>query len=145
MRENAQDAGWSESRTIKHFDWDLGGPILDNRNVRVVDCGNVTADLKNPREHYRRAEVCAKKIFQSGAVLIAIGGDHGIPIPIMRAFPTHEPITLIKIDAHLDWPDTGNGEKEGYSSEIRRASELPFNKDIFQIGSGVLEVVEKRK
>lgn len=118
---------------------------MDNRNVRVVDCGNVTADLKNPREHYRRAEVCAKKIFQSGAVLIAIGGDHGIPIPIMRAFPTHEPITLIKIDAHLDWPDTVNGEKEGYSSEIRRAFELPFIKDIFQIGSGVLEAVEKRK
>ena len=74
LRENAQDAGWSEPRTIKHFDWDLGGPILDNRNVRVVDCGNVTADFKNPREHYRRAEVCAKKIFQSGAVLITIGG-----------------------------------------------------------------------
>ena len=118
---------------------------MDNRNVRVVDCGNVTADFKNPREHYRRAEVCAKKIFQSGAVLIAIGGDHGIPIPIMRAFPTHEPSTLIKIDAHLDWRDSVNGEKEGYSSGMRRASELPFIKDIFQIGSGVLEAVEKRK
>ena len=134
LRENAQDAGWSEPRTIKHFDWDLGGPILDHRNVRVVDCGNVTADFKNPREHYRRAEVCAKKIFQSGAVLITIGGDHGIPIPIMRALPTDEPITLIQIDAHLDWRDSVNGEKEGYSSGMRRASELPFIKDIFQIG-----------
>ena len=123
-----------DPRTIKHFDWNLGGPILGNRNVRVVDCGNVTADFKNPREHYRRAEVCAKKIFQSGAVLITIGGDHGIPIPIMRALPTDEPITLIQIDAHLDWRDSVNGEKEGYSSGMRRASELPFIKDIFQIG-----------
>ena len=36
LRENAQDAGWSEQRTIKHFDWDLGGPLLDNRAVRVA-------------------------------------------------------------------------------------------------------------
>ena len=134
LREKAQDAGWSEPRTIKHFDWDLGGPILDNRDVRVVDCGNVTANFQNPREHYRRAEAAAKKIFQSGALLISIGGDHGIPIPVMRALPTDEPITLIQIDAHMDWRDNVNGEKDGYSSPIRRASELPFVTDIFQIG-----------
>jgi agmatinase len=52
----------------------------------------------------------------------------------MRALPTDEPITLIQIDAHLDWRDSVNGEKEGYSSGMRRASELPFIKDIFQIG-----------
>ena len=134
LRENAQDSGWSEPRTIKHFDWDLGGPLLDNRAVRVVDCGNVTADFQNPREHYRRAEVAAKKIFQSGAVLVSIGGDHGIPIPIMKALPDGEPIILIQIDAHMDWRDSVNGEKEGYSSPIRRASELPFIEEIYQIG-----------
>jgi agmatinase len=111
LRENAQDAGWSEPRTIKHFDWDLGGPLLDNRAVRVVDCGNVTADFQNPREHYRRAEAAAKKIFQSGAVLVCIGGDHGIPIPIMKALPDGEPIILIQIDAHMDWLYSVNVEK----------------------------------
>jgi len=43
-------------------------------------------------------------------------------------------ITLVHIDAHLDWRDEINGEKEGYSSPIRRASEMPWINQIIQIG-----------
>ena len=134
LRSNAQDAAWDEPRTLKHFDWDLGGPLLNNKNIRIVDCGNVTADFRDPREHYRRAEKVAKKIFDSNATLICIGGDHGIPIPIMRALPNGEPVVLIQIDAHMDWRDEVNGEKEGYSSPIKRASELSSISTIYQIG-----------
>jgi agmatinase len=68
-----------------------------------VDCGNVTADMSDHGEHYRRAEAAARKIFNSGATLISIGGDHGIPIPVMRALERDgKPITLIHVDAHLD-------------------------------------------
>lgn len=38
IRQNAQDAAWEEPRTRVHFDWDLGGPLLENRPVKVVDC-----------------------------------------------------------------------------------------------------------
>ena len=134
LRLNAQDAAWDEPRTLKHFDWDLGGPLLDNKKIKIVDCGNVTADFRNPREHYRRAEKAAKKIFESNATLICIGGDHGIPIPIMRALPTDKPVVLIQVDAHMDWRDEVNGEKEGYSSPIKRASELNSVSSIYQIG-----------
>ena len=41
LRQNAQDAGWEEPRTLHHFDWDLGGPLLDNKPVKVVDCGTL--------------------------------------------------------------------------------------------------------
>ena len=134
LRLNAQYAAWDEPRTLKHFDWDLGGPLLDNKKIKIVDCGNVTADFRNPREHYRRAEKAAKKIFESNATLICIGGDHGIPIPIMRALPTDKPVVLIQVDAHMDWRDEVNGEKEGYSSPIKRASELNSVSSIYQIG-----------
>ena len=134
LRLNAQDSAWDEPRTLKHFDWDLGGPLLDNKDIKIVDCGNVTADFKDPREHYRRAEKVAKKIFDSNATLICIGGDHGIPIPVMRALPKNKPVVLIQIDAHMDWRDEVNGEKEGYSSPIKRASELNSVSAIYQIG-----------
>ncbi len=118
-----------------HFDWDLGGPLLAEKNIRVVDCGNISADASDHKEHYRRAEAAARKIFSHGAILIAIGGDHGIPIPVMRALEVFDkPITLVQIDAHLDWRDEINGEKEGYSSPIRRASEMPWINKIVQIG-----------
>ena len=134
LRQNAQDAAWDEPRTTNHFDWDLGGSLLDNKNIKIIDLGNVTADFRNPREHYKRAEEVARKVFSSNTTLISIGGDHGIPIPIMRALPEENPVVLIQIDAHMDWRDEVNGEKEGYSSPIRRASELKSIKSIFQIG-----------
>lgn len=124
------------SETKAHYDFDLGGPLLDDKPIRVVDCGNVTADMFDLREHYRRAERAARKIFEAGATLIALGGDHGIPIPVLRALEAtgHEKITLVHIDAHMDWRDEVNGEKEGYSSPIRRASELDWIGDMIQIG-----------
>ena len=42
----------------------------------------------------------------------------------MRALPKNKSIILIQVDAHMDWRDEVNGEKEGYSSPIKRASEL---------------------
>lgn len=121
--------------TLNHYDWDLGGHLLDGRDVRIVDCGNVTADESDPKEHYRRAELAARKIFEANATLITLGGDHGVPIPVLRALEIfNRPVTLVHIDAHLDWRHEVNGETEGYSSPIRRASEMPWIGDIIQIG-----------
>ncbi len=131
LRQASEDVDY----TRNHYDWDLGGPLLDGREIKVVDCGNVTADRYDHREHYRRAEAAARKIFAHGAKLITIGGDHGIPIPILRALEVFgQTVTLVHVDAHLDWRDEVNGEHEGYSSPIRRASEMPWIGKIVQIG-----------
>ncbi len=118
-----------------HFDWDLGGPLLDGRDIKVVDCGNVTADMNDHKTHYRRAEQAARKIFSANTTLVTLGGDHGVPIPVMRALEVHDaPVTLVHVDAHLDWRQEINGETEGYSSPIRRAAEMPWIDNIVQIG-----------
>lgn len=121
--------------TKNHFDWDLGGHLFDGKDIQVVDCGNACTDSSDPKAHYRNAELAARKIFASGANLIALGGDHGVSIPVLRALEVFDkPITLVHIDAHLDWRHEVNGENEGYSSPIRRASEMPWIGEIVQIG-----------
>ena len=121
--------------TRNHFDYDLGGYLLNGADARVVDCGNVTTDDHDFAEHYRRAEKASRMIFSSGAALIALGGDHGIPIPVMRALEVFDKeITLVHVDAHLDWRHEVNGETDGYSSPIRRAAEMPWIGKIVQIG-----------
>lgn len=132
LRQSCEHAQY----TREHYDWDLGGPLLDDQDIRVVDCGNVTADMSDHSAHYRRAEAAARKIFAAGATPVILGGDHGIPIPVMRALEEtgESDITLVHIDAHLDWRDEVNGEPNGYSSPIRRASEMPWIKHIVQIG-----------
>ncbi|RYE71936.1 MAG: arginase, partial [Hyphomicrobiales bacterium] len=75
-----------------------------------------------------------RHILKGGGLPIVLGGDHGITNPILRAYDEMGPITLVHVDAHLDWRDEVNGVRDGLSSPIRRASELPFVKDIIQIG-----------
>jgi agmatinase len=120
--------------SFDHWDFDVGGTIFDGKAIKVVDVGDVPGESGDLKGHYRRAEAAISKILAAGVVPITIGGDHGVPIPIFRAFSGHGPITLIHFDAHLDWRDDVNGAREGYSSPIRRASELPHIKEIFQIG-----------
>ena len=121
--------------TKNHHDFDLGGPLLDGRDVRVVDCGNVVADRNDDEVQYRNAEAAVRKILAAGATPISIGGDHGIPIPILRAMETvGQKITLVQVDAHIDWRDDVNGERHGFSSPIRRASEMDWIGHIVQIG-----------
>lgn len=128
---NASDIFYSKN----HYDWDLRGPLLDGRNIRVVDCGNVVSDRSDHRQHYIWAEQAARKVFKRGATLVTLGGDHGVPVPVMRALEVFDTeITLVQVDAHLDWRDEINAEKEGYSSPIRRASEMPWVNQIVQIG-----------
>ena len=116
------------------WDFDLDGPLLDGRKLRIVDCGDVPLDPNDRGLHYRRAEAAARHILEAGTLPITLGGDHGVPIPVFRAFEGRGPITLVHIDAHLDWRDEIGGVREGYSSPIRRASELPHIEGIYQIG-----------
>jgi len=118
------------------WDFDIGGTLLGGGDVRVVDCGNVPGDPFDPAEHYRLAEAAVREILAAGALPLVMGGDHGIPIPVFRAFDqrAEDDITLVHVDAHIDWRDEVNGVRDGYSSPIRRASELPHVGRIFQLG-----------
>ncbi len=122
------------SQALDRWDFDLGGTLFDGRPVRVVDCGDVVGDATDLKGHYRRAEAAARLILERGALPVTLGGDHGVPIPVFRAFEGRGPITLVHIDAHLDWRDEVNGAHEGYSSPIRRASEMDWFEGIYQIG-----------
>jgi agmatinase len=122
------------SGSIERWDFDLGGPLLADKPVRVVDCGDVPGNKHDLGQHYRHAEKVVRQILKAGAMPIVMGGDHGVPIPVLRALDDSGPITLIQIDAHLDWVDKKFGVREGYSSPIRRASEMAHINEIFQIG-----------
>ena len=121
-------------RSIERYDFDLGGPLYDNRPIRAVDCGDIAGVLGDTMAHYRNTEQAVRKILAAGAMPIVLGGDHGVPIPVLRAFQGQGPITLIQIDQHIDWREEVNGVHEGLSSPIRRASEMAHIGEIFQIG-----------
>ncbi len=121
-------------RSLERYDFDVGGTLYDGKPIKAVDCGDVPGNLWDHKDHFARAETAVRKILAAGALPIVIGGDHAIPIPVLRAYEGRGPITLVQIDAHIDWREDVNGVREGLSSPIRRASEMSHIAKIFQIG-----------
>lgn len=134
----APDAIRAESlrfgRYFDHHDIDLGGPILAGRDIRVVDCGDVAMMPGDNAANSSTTTEAIRAIRAAGAVPFILGGDHSIPIPVMRAYDDIGSMCVVQFDAHLDYRDEVNGVKEGLSSSIRRASELDYVGDIVQIG-----------
>jgi agmatinase len=119
----------------QQYDFDTEGTVFRGQDIRMFDCGDVLVDEEDLGGSSKRAEAAVRKILKSGALPIIIGGDHSIPIPVLRAYDQEDgPITIIQIDAHMDWRDEVNGVREGYSSPMRRLSEMEHVGDFFQIG-----------
>ena len=70
----------------------------------------------------------------AGAVPVVLGGDDSIPIPVLQAYAGHGPITVVQIDAHIDWRDEVQGERWGLSSTMRRAAEMSHIGEMIQVG-----------
>lgn len=116
------------------WDFDLGGTLLPAADVRVVDCGDLPGSQESPVANRRGACEAVKSILAVGAVPLVLGGDDSIPILVMRAYEGAEPFHVLQLDAHIDWQDAVNGVQEGYSSTMRRASELECVQGIVQAG-----------
>jgi agmatinase len=120
---------------LEHYDFDLDGPLIPpDRAMRVVDCGDLPGDPAQPVENRQRATQAVRALLDAGIVPLLLGGDDSVPIPILHAYQNYAPLTIVQIDAHIDWRDEVDGEREGYSSTMRRASELAWVGDIVQVG-----------
>jgi agmatinase len=117
-----------------HWDFDLETPLVPADGPRVVDAGDVPGSRDDGSGNSGRTEEAVRAILTAGAVPICIGGDDSVPIPILRAFAGHGPLTVVQVDAHLDYRDVVDGVREGYSSPMRRASEMAHVDRIVHVG-----------
>jgi agmatinase len=135
------------AKMIDHYDYDLGGPLLNNTDFRVFDCGDVSGDPSDPLGNQRRSQEKIRAIIDAGAVPIVLGGDDSVTIPFFRAFQGQGMFTVVQVDAHIDWRHEVNGITDGPSSPMRRASEMPWIDKLIQagmrgVGSARIEEVE---
>ena len=72
--------------------------------------------------------------------LIALGGDHSITLPLLRALAGKQgPVGLIHFDAHVDtWPDTF-GQKYGHGSVFYNAIEEGLVERSARLGEKLLD------
>lgn len=122
---------------LKQFDFDLGTTLLtDERPIdRLgIDLGDVKTRVRDPQGNRERITAATASILAAGAVPLVLGGDDSVPIPVLSGFAAHGPITIVQVDAHVDWADEIRGENKGYGSPMRRISEMPWVDGMLQIG-----------
>jgi agmatinase len=125
-----EDAAW-----IQHYDFDFGGRLFPGANFRAVDLGNLKTRSADGPGNREKIETLTRSILNMGAVPLLFGGDDSVPIPFLRGFAEAGPITVVQIDAHIDWRHEREGETEGFSSTMRRASEMGHIAGIVQAGA----------
>ncbi|MBM6595682.1 agmatinase [Microvirga pudoricolor] len=127
-------ASQEDAPLIEHWDFDLGGPLFDGKPVCCIDAGDVPTRMQDNAGNRARIEAKTREILALGAVPILLGGDDSVPIPFFAGFADHGPVWILQIDAHIDWRDELHGERDGYSSPMRRASEMPHVTGMVQVG-----------
>ncbi|HEX3175062.1 MAG TPA: arginase family protein [Methylomirabilota bacterium] len=118
------------NRLADHYDFDIGGLRPDS----AVDCGDLPGDPADPTGNREAITRAVRALLDVDAIPVVLGGDDSVPIPMFGAFEGRGPLTVVQIDAHLDWRDEVRGEKYGYSSPMRRASEMPWIRRMVQVG-----------
>ena len=107
---------------------------LPSETTKIVDLGDADIIHTDTIKSHENIKYGVKKILDSKAIPIILGGDHSINIPCIDAFENQEDFHLIQIDAHLDFVDERHGVRYGHGNPMRRASEKKYVSGITQIG-----------
>lgn len=123
------------SHFADHFDFDFDGPMLvGSPPLRLIDAGDVLGDPADGAGNVSAAATAVRGLLGAGVVPIVLGGDDSVPIPVLAAYTGRGPIWVLQVDAHLDFRDEVAGVRDGYSSAMRRAAEMPHVERIVQAG-----------
>lgn len=117
-----------------HYDWDVGGQLFAGRDVRLADVGDVIAHPGDHAGNSARTTAAIRTILGRGAVPFVLGGDDSVPISVLRAYDGQDSFCIVQLDAHIDFRNEVDGVPDGLSSNMRRASEMPWVTGIAQIG-----------
>jgi agmatinase len=118
----------------EQYDFDVQSSVMGI--ARIVDCGDVETDPKEAVANRKAIRGITSRLLARGIIPLLLGGDDSTPIPVIDAFSeTGRPLTILQIDAHIDWRNEIDGERYGYSSTMRRASEMSHVTKIIQAGA----------
>ncbi|OIN24322.1 agmatinase [Vibrio barjaei] len=94
----------------KKFPWDFN--VFDK--TKVIDSGDLVFDCGDAEDFTYRLEAATSEILKSGKTMLALGGDHFITLPILRAYAKHHgEMALIHFDAHTDTYANGSSYDHG--------------------------------
>jgi guanidinopropionase len=102
----------------------------------VADVGDAPVNPLDKDDSIVRIEKFFAELKAADIRPIAIGGDHTVPLPILRALAKDGPVGVLQFDGHADILDTVMGTKINHATFMRRAREegLIDPKRVVQLG-----------
>ncbi|MEM6309454.1 MAG: agmatinase [Pseudomonadota bacterium] len=125
----------TESAMIRPYNIQTGAAPFDSLNM--ADIGDLAINTFSLADSLRIIEEAYADVLVHPTIPVAIGGDHSITLPILRAIAKkHGPVALVHVDAHADVNDEMFGERETHGTVFRRAYEENLIKPelTYQIG-----------
>ncbi|MCP3987833.1 MAG: agmatinase [Actinomycetia bacterium] len=112
----------NESVLIRPYNMATRAAPFDS--LRIDDTGDVATNPFNLADSMARIESHFGQLLGDDVATVAMGGDHTIVLPILRAMRAkHGPVGVIHVDAHTDINDTMFGEQVTHGTPFRRAVE----------------------
>ena len=125
----------AESAMLRPYNLQTGAAPFDS--LQVADIGDLAINTFSLSQSLSIIKDSYDAILKYNVVPMAIGGDHSITLPILRAIAKrHGPVALVHVDAHADVNDEMFGERETHGTVFRRAYEegLIIPAKTYQVG-----------
>jgi agmatinase/guanidinopropionase len=107
--------------------WGYNNPLAVRPTdaLKVVDYGDVDVIPPSILDTYANIEAEVSAVLAAGAAVLALGGDHSISLPLLRAHARrHGPLGVVHFDSHPDtWDTEFSGHRYSHGTPFRRALE----------------------
>lgn len=101
IRRASANLAWEEQRWPWQFAW--------RDYVKLVDVGDVTYMPADIQDMMRELQGHAARILSAGKIMLTLGGDHLITLPLLREYAkAYGPVALLHFDSHTDTDDDGS-------------------------------------
>ena len=104
----------------------------ERRQSRIVDCGDSDIVYTNVRRTFDNITRDVRRILDTGAFPVVIGGDHAVTYPVVRAYT--ERLNVVHFDAHMDYRPFVHGVQWANGNPIRNVARLKTCHHIVQVG-----------
>ena len=101
--------------------------------ARIVDVGDAVILPTNVADTFTNITTKVREIVETGAILVAIGGDHAISWPLVAGFDG-APVHVIQFDSHLDFEPFDHGLEFTNGHAFRHISGSPNVTSLSQVG-----------
>ena len=99
--------------------------VYPTKGLKVVDYGDVKTVPVDIAATMDQITTEVRAILEQGVTVVALGGDHSITLPLLRAYADqYGPLAVIHFDSHPDtWPEEFAGHPYSHGTPFRRAIE----------------------